>query len=142
MTDFELALEGKTELQKRHFLEAHADDILETDEYERPITEEEEEFFRTEYVAENIVLSREKQKLKHLIKEAKDEMKPLVQSTEQKLEILRTKKIRETGKQYIVRDFDTQQLLTYNEKGQLIASRRLRQSEQQATIFSVGKTGS
>lgn len=120
-------------------LQQNADKVEETT-YQKPLTEEELNERREILTDNSIKLSDLEEEKKEATKVFKDRIDPLKADNKQLLSELRTRQAKVTGLIYHLANHDDGMMETYDGKGELISSRRLRPDEKQSNIFSLAKT--
>jgi len=109
-------------------LQSNSEHITEG-EYYRPLSDEEIEARRRVHTETCIKLSDLDSKKKLAVEHFKGKMKPLVEQNGIVLDEIKTKQVRCDGVLYEVANYEDEVMETYNEKGEFISHRKLRNEE-------------
>lgn len=119
------------------FLETNADEITEGS-YMKPLSEDEIAEIKDRFVQDSIQLAHNQEELKRITDEFKAEnIKPISTQLETDRNTLKLKKLACNGRLYILRDWESSEVVTYDVNGHEIDRRRMRPNERQATIRSM-----
>lgn len=128
--------------ERQSILEANAHEIEHGFIYNRNLDEDEIAVFKDLFADSSIDLSRLKKDLDKIKTEFKAKMKPIDEKIASLLEIIHTRQMAETGTVYLIKDEDEKVMGYYDNRGELIHSRRLTPEEQAPSRLSVShKTG-
>lgn len=110
---------------------------IRTEEYYADLTPEELDLKNEQFAKNASELNKIELKKKEAMDEFKLQMKPLELVYDTLLEQITLKKEKRTGKLYDIKDFDNNMMVTYDENGDMIASRRLTPEEKkgQSRLF-------
>ena len=121
--------------QRAEMLEANAEKVEEMT-YPKPLTPEEMEAHRMAFSQMAIEISAKQDRMKEITDQHKAELKPMTDEYKETLSIIKTKQkmVKETV--YHLADHEEGLMCTYNNRGELIMSRRLTPEENQLSIHS------
>lgn len=132
-------LDGVSEHQRLQVLRDTADSIENTT-YLKPLSQDELDIKREEYFENQIKLTAFSDELSEIKSSYKDKTKPLHEANRTLLQEVRTRQTEIVGTLFHMANHETGFMETYNEKTELISTRRLRPDEKQKNIFSLSKT--
>lgn len=115
-------------------LEDTADKVEQTT-YLVELTQEELDQKREQLADNSIKLSDLQVELKRIASEYKEKMKPFSEEIPTLLQEIKTRQTERDGVLYHLADHDRGVMDSFDERGELIATRRLRPDERQATLF-------
>jgi hypothetical protein len=128
--------------ERLHMLREQAEST-EDGKYYRPLSDEELDEKRELLADNSIRLSELGDELKTTTSIIKSKMTPLKKGNETLLTEIKTRQEQCDGTLYNMHDHASRMVITYNEKGEFIKSRRMRPDERQTRMFTpVVKTGS
>lgn len=110
-------------------------DKIEQTSYYRALTPEELDVKREELSEAAIILSDIQQEMKRATAEFKERMKPVKESLSCLISEVKTKQVECEGLVYHLANHELGMMESYDEKGELIGSRRLRPEEKQPNLF-------
>lgn len=102
---------------------------IEQKEYYTPLTQGDLDLKREQFTDNSIWLGNEKAKMKELVDTHKENIKPKAEENMQLLQEITTKQSKKEGIIYHVPDYDNGIMVTYDEEGEFVESRRLRPEE-------------
>lgn len=117
-------------------------DGVETMTFEKRLNEEELAIVKDSFSSDAVELNQLEQELQTIKDEYKLKMKPVKDSMAATLGTLKTRQQTFTGNVYLYADQKSSLMGYYDERGELVHSRRLLPEERQITIFSAVRTGS
>lgn len=117
-------------------LDANADEVLAQQKIVRPITADERDSLKEEYVQASIELANEQEQYDEVKKEWKETLDPIKKRKKDRLQTIQTGYEETVGDKYMIRDHETGRVYTFLESGQLIDDRRMMEHERQSTIHS------
>lgn len=129
-------LDGVPDHQRLQVLKDSADSVEETS-YFKPLTQDELEAKREEYLENQIKLTTLQDELEILKDDYKIKTKPLSVQNRELLIQVKTRQMEIHGTLYHLANHETGFMETYNEFSELISTRRLRPNEKQKNIFSL-----
>lgn len=114
---------------------------IEQKEYYTPLTQADLDLKREQFTDNSIYLGNEKSKIKEIVDNHKETIKPKVEENTKLLYEITTKQEKREGVLYHIPDFETSVMTTYDENGDFVESRRLRPEEKngQSRMF-IAKT--
>lgn len=125
--------------QRKEHLQTNAVDIDQSKKYQKPLTPDELDVKRELLTDNSIKLSEWDDELSIIKDTYKGKMKPLQKENKQLLWEIKTRQTTVDGALYHLPNFDSGFMETYNEDGELIATRKLRPDEKQQTLYSITK---
>lgn len=127
-------------LQERMQVLTDTADAIRHEEYYADLTQEVLDRKREEFSLNAIELNKIEEKKKIAVDAFKEQMKPLNIIYSELLEQITIGKERKEGKLFDIMDMDSSMMLTYDEVGDLVSSRRLRPEEKkgQSKMFIPG----
>lgn len=124
--------------ERKMILQQNADNIEQT-EYLKALSPEELDVKRETLTENAIKLSEFEDEKKEAMQEFKLKMDPLAKANKELLTEIKTRQAKVDGTLYHLANHEEGMMETYDENGEMIASRRLRPDEKRQTIFSVNK---
>lgn len=118
-------------------LNANADEILADQKIVRPISTDEKEASKEEYVQASIELASEESIYSEVKKEWKEKLDPIKKRKKENLVRVATGYEEITAAKYLIRDHEAGRVYTFIDTGQLIDDRRMMEHERQSTINNV-----
>lgn len=118
-----------------HYLESNAVDILENEVYDRPLSEEEIADEKTGFAKMHMELNRLEQEKKDTVEALSNQIKSLKKDADKSLQKIKTGKEEQRGTLYEIQDFEAMQIGIYNKDGQLVGSRPMTAKERQMPVF-------
>jgi len=132
--------EEKNPEKKAQLIKDNCDEVLENYSYTKKFTPDELDEFKDELSEVSIEEDNLQEELKELSKGLKEKIKPKKEQKKILLKRLREKSEMIKDSVYVLKDEEN--YCVYNSEGELITSRKLKQSEKQKTIFqTIRKTG-
>jgi YD repeat-containing protein len=128
----------KDPVEKQRLLRDNCDDYEET-RYVKPLSQEELDVKREELADNCIEFTRLEDELKEIKTGYKDRMDPLKDGNKILCQQIKTRQEEATGKLFHFNNHDDGMRYTYDEQGELVASRRLRPEEKQKRIPFIAK---
>lgn len=125
--------EGKDPKEIRQLLEDNCD-AKEDGAYTRSLDEDEVALYKDHLSQAMVELNRYKEELDVIKESYKEKMKPLQLEVQDCLQSIKTRTIEQSGVLYLIADHDEGMMGYYDEKGELVNSRRLRPEEKQDTL--------
>lgn len=125
--------------QRLQLLQDHSDSKEET-EYYKDLTDEEIDIKRESVCDNSIELSKLEKELKKIKDGFKHQMDPLKEENKILVTELATRKALIEGTLFNIADQESSIMITYNELGEFVSSRRLRPEEKQQKLFPLRKT--
>ena len=120
---------------RAEMLDANAEKVEEMT-YPKPLTAEEMEKERMNFSQQAIEISAKQDKMKEITDQHKAELKPMVELYKETLLMIKTKQRMVREVVYHLADHEEGLMCTYNNRGELISSRRLTPEENQISIHS------
>ncbi len=110
---------------------------VEETEYLVPLTQEDLDIKREQFTDNSIWLGNENVKIKEAVSLHKDSIKPKATENAKLLQEITTKQEVKTGIIYHIADYDNSLMVTYDQQGDFVSSRRLRPDEKkgQSKLF-------
>ncbi len=102
---------------------------IEQKEYYTPLTQSDLDLKREQFTDNSIWLGNEKAKIKELVDTHKQHIKPKAEENTKLLYEITTKQEKREGVIYHIADYDNSIMVTYDENGDFVESRRLRPEE-------------
>lgn len=127
-----------TESERLLVMEQNANDI-EQASYFRALTPDELDAKREQLTNNAIRLSECDDEKKAILQEMKALTDPLIKENKALLLEVKTRHAEVKGKLFHIADYENNYMETYNEAGEMIASRRLRPDEKQPNIFNINQ---
>lgn len=124
---------------RKRLLQQNADSIQDT-EYLKALSPEELDIKREQLTENAIKFSELEDEKKEVMREFKEKMDPLSRANKELLTEIKTRQSKVNGILYHMANHEEGMMETYDEGGELVASRRLRPDEKRQTIFSLPKT--
>lgn len=124
---------------RKQLLQQNADSIEQTD-YLKPLTTEELDIKREILTDNAIKLSEMEDQKKEIVQEFKLKMDPLAKENKTLLTEIKTRQAKIEGTLYHLANHEEGMMETFDDNGEMIASRRLRPDEKRQNIFSLSKT--
>lgn len=131
-------LKSLSDNERVSFLQTNAHSIDEG-KYSRPITADEKTMLREKHTDNSIKLSDLKEEFDEVKKQYKENIEPFVLENKTLLTEIRTSQRIEKGTLYHLANHESGFMESYNERGELITTRRLRPDEKQAGLFPLSK---
>ncbi|MGH7240503.1 MAG: hypothetical protein ACREHG_10645 [Candidatus Saccharimonadales bacterium] len=110
-------------------------DKIEETSYLKSLSPEELDVKRESFTENAIKVSQFQDELQEIKDRYKEQIKPLSDANKTLLEEIKTKHELVHGKVYHVANFDSGFMETFDDRGELIGTRRLRPDEKQANLF-------
>lgn len=124
--------------QRIEALQGQADNVTVGTWYQQLTAEELAD--RHQQLAENVIaLSKLEEKKKAVMKEIKEEIKPISEENSQLLTEIDSRHAQKSGKLFAIFDHDRGMAEVYDANGDLVNERRLLPEEKQSNIFSMRK---
>jgi gas vesicle protein len=123
---------------RKQLLQQNADSIEQT-EYSKPLSNEELDIKREQLTENAIRLSEYEDEKKEAMAEFKHKMDPLARENKQLLTEIKTRQAKVHGALYHMANHEDGMMETYDDNGELIASRRLRPDEKRQNLFAIPK---
>jgi choline dehydrogenase-like flavoprotein len=124
--------------QRKLLLQQNADSIEQTD-YLKPLSPDELDIKR-EILTENAIkLSELEDEKKEAMQEFKSQMDPLAKANKELLTEIKTRQAKFFGHLYHMANHEDGMMETYDDNGELVASRRLRPEERRQNLFALPK---
>jgi hypothetical protein len=125
--------------QRKLLLQQNADSIEQTD-YLKPLSPDELDIKR-EILTENAIkLSELEDEKKEAMQEFKSQMDPLAKANKELLTEIKTRQAKFFGHLYHMANHEDGMMETYDDNGELVASRRLRPEERRQNLFCITKS--
>lgn len=122
--------------ERKRILSDSADFVEEGMKYTRTLSENELTIEREQLAEVSIKRSEIEDEKKEAVKEFKMKLDPLNDQISEHLQKIKTRQEEITGDLYAFKDYDQGQVYFYDEKGEMVFSRRLRANEGQKTVMS------
>ena len=127
-----------TDAERLLVMEQNANDI-ENASYFKTLTPDELDLKREQLTNNAIRLSDYEDEKKTVLAEIKALCDPLIKENKLLLMEVKTRHAEVKGKLFHIADYENNYMETYNEAGEMIASRRLRPDERQQNIFNINQ---
>lgn len=127
-------------VEERKLLLQQNSDKVEATTYFKPLTPDELDIRREQLTDNAIELNDIEEEKKESMSEFKERMEPLVKANKNFLREIKTRQAEVKGVLYHIANHEEGMMETFDENGELIATRRLRPEEKQQKLFSISKT--
>jgi hypothetical protein len=121
--------------QRAEMLEANAESVGEQT-YAKPLTQEELDKERIDFTQKAIEVNALEEELKAVKERFAEELKPMREEMKEMMHTLKTRQRVVKGRVFTLKDFTTGMLGVYDDRGDLISSRRMTPEEGQLSINS------
>lgn len=129
-------LKTLSEQDRKAVLESEAIDI-EEGVYDRPLTEEEINYYKDELATQCITQKKLLAELATVKEEFKEKLRPVKTQIDHAMNAIKNRSIPQEGRLYKLADYDEKMIYTVDGDGNVISSRRMRPEERQYRIQAV-----
>lgn len=129
-------LKTLSEQDRKAVLESEAIDI-EEGVYDRPLTEEEINYYKDELATQCIAQKKILAELATVKEEFKEKLRPVKMQIDHAMNAIKNRAVSQEGRLYKLADYDEKMIYTVDEDGNIISSRRMRPEERQYRIQAV-----